>query len=126
MATGAVCRLSLRTRRSAWRRAGTSWQGVMVTESVLGLGIVGLGFMGRRYAQFLHEIEGVRLAGVYDVDGELAGAIVAECGGTVYPNVDSLAAAADVAGVIVCTPEDRHLEAALATLERGKPLMVEK
>ncbi|MBW3634214.1 MAG: Gfo/Idh/MocA family oxidoreductase, partial [Chloroflexi bacterium] len=39
---------------------------------------------------------------------------------------DSLAAAADVAGVMVCTPEDQHLEPALAALDRGKPLMVEK
>ena len=94
--------------------------------SAVGLGVVGLGFMGRRYARFLRGIEGVRLAGVYDLDRDLAREVAAECGGTVYPDLDSLVAAADVAGVIVCTPEDRHLEPALAALAAGKPLLVEK
>ncbi len=92
----------------------------------IGLGIVGLGFMGRRYARFLSGIEGVRLAGVYDLDSDLAREVAAECGGTVYPDLDSLVAAADVAGVIVCTPEDRHLEPVLAALAAGKPVLVEK
>jgi predicted dehydrogenase len=92
----------------------------------LGLGVVGLGFMGRRYVRFLSGIEGVRLAGVYDLDGDLAREVVAECGGTVYPDLDSLVAAKDIAGVIVCTPEDRHLEPALAALSAGKPVLVEK
>jgi myo-inositol 2-dehydrogenase/D-chiro-inositol 1-dehydrogenase len=82
--------------------------------------------MGRRYARFLSGIEGVRLAGVYDLDGDLAREIAAECGGTVYPDLDALVAAADVAGVIVSTPEDRHLEPVLAALAAGKPVLVEK
>jgi predicted dehydrogenase len=92
----------------------------------IGLGVVGLGFMGRRYARFLSGIEGVRLAGVYDLDGDLAREITAESGGTVYPDLDSLVSAADVAGVIICTPEDRHLEPVLAALAAGKPVLVEK
>jgi myo-inositol 2-dehydrogenase/D-chiro-inositol 1-dehydrogenase len=96
-----------------------------MTDTV-GLGVVGLGFMGRRYARFLSGIEGVRLAGVYDVDGDLAREVAAECGGTVYPDLDALVAATDVAGVIVSTPEDRHLEPVLAALAARKPVLVEK
>jgi predicted dehydrogenase len=96
-----------------------------MTDDV-GLGIVGLGFMGRRYARFLNGIEGVRVAGVYDVDAALTRVVAAESGGTVHPDLESLVQAEDVAGVIVCTPEDRHLEPALAALAAGKPLMVEK
>ena len=92
----------------------------------IGLGVVGLGFMGRRYARFLSGIEGVRLAGVYDLDGDLAREVAAECGGTVHPDLDSLVAAADIAGVIICTPEDRHLDPVLAALAAGKPVLVEK
>jgi len=47
---------------------------------VLGLGVVGLGFLGRRYARFLNGVEGVRLAGVYDLDDDLAREVAAECG----------------------------------------------
>jgi predicted dehydrogenase len=97
-----------------------------MTENALGLGVVGLGFMGRRNARFLSEIEGLRLAGVYDVDGDLARSVAAESGGVIYSDLDAMVRAADVAGVIVCTPEDRHLEPALAVLDAGKPLLVEK
>ncbi|MGH2617389.1 MAG: Gfo/Idh/MocA family protein, partial [Thermomicrobiales bacterium] len=97
-----------------------------MTERALGLGVVGLGFMGRRYARFLSAIEGVRLAGVYDVDGDLASTVAAESGGVAFPDLESLVRAPDVAGIIVCTPEDRHLEPALAVLAAGKPLLVEK
>jgi predicted dehydrogenase len=37
-----------------------------------------------------------------------------------------MAGAADVAGVAVCTPEDRHVEPVLAALAAGKPVLVEK
>lgn len=95
-------------------------------EQGVGLGIIGLGFMGRRYARFVSQLEGVVLAGVCDVDGDLAREVAAEYGGAVYPDIDALARAADVAGVIVATPEDRHLEPAVAALAAGKPVLVEK
>lgn len=95
-------------------------------DAALGLGIVGLGFMGRRYARFVSRIEGLYLAGVCDVDERLAGDVVAECGGRAYADAAALADAPDVAAVIVCTPEDRHVEPALAAIEAGKAAMIEK
>jgi predicted dehydrogenase len=92
--------------------------------SDLGIGIVGLGFMGRRYARFVSRIEGMRVAGVCDVDAVLADEVAAESGGTVYGDVAAMAAAVDA--VIVCTPEHLHLEPALAALDAGKPVMIEK
>ena len=90
----------------------------------IAIGIVGLGFMGRRYARFVSRIEGMRLAGVCDVDRALADAVAAESGGTVYGDVAALAKAVDA--TIVCTPENLHLEPALAVLDAGKPVMIEK
>ncbi|MGH2560912.1 MAG: Gfo/Idh/MocA family protein [Thermomicrobiales bacterium] len=97
-----------------------------MTDGVVGLGVVGLGFMGHRYARFISRIDGARLAGVCDLDGALARQVADECGGRVYADAAALASSADVAGVVVCTPEDRHVEPALAALEAGKPLLVEK
>jgi predicted dehydrogenase len=97
-----------------------------MTEQAVGLGVVGLGFLGRRYARFVSMLEGVTLAGVCDIDGELAREVAAEYGCAVYPDVDALAKVADVAGVIVATPEDHHLEPVLAALAAGKPVLVEK
>jgi predicted dehydrogenase len=99
---------------------------VSKATAALGLGIVGLGFMGRRYARFVSGIEGLRVAGVCDVDERLAREVAAEHGASVYDDADALAAAPDVAAVIVCTPEDRHLEPALAAITAGKPVMIEK
>lgn len=92
----------------------------------VGLGVIGLGFMGRRYARFLAQIEGVHLAGVADVNQSLATEVGAEHGCTVYRDIGELAAAPGVAGVLICTPEDAHLQPALAVLNEGKPVAIEK
>ena len=97
-----------------------------MTTTALGLGVVGLGFMGRRYSRFVSRIEGLRLAGVCDVDANLAAEVAAETGARVFPDPAALAADPGVAGVMVCTPEDRHVEPALAVLDAGKPVMIEQ
>ncbi len=97
-----------------------------VNGSALGLGIVGLGFMGRRYARFVNGIEGLRVAGVCDVDDRVAREVAAEHATTTYADPAALAAAPDVAGVMICTPEDRHGDPALAAIAAGKPIMIEK
>jgi predicted dehydrogenase len=61
-----------------------------MTGRGVGLGVVGLGFMGRRYARFARLLEGVVLAGVCDVNGELAREVAAEFGSAVYPDVDEV------------------------------------
>jgi myo-inositol 2-dehydrogenase/D-chiro-inositol 1-dehydrogenase len=90
------------------------------------MGIVGLGFMGRRYAQFVSGIEGMKLAGVVDIDSALAERTAAEFGGRVFESVEELAASNHIDGVMVCTPEHLHVDAAVAALRAGKPTMVEK
>src|SRR5262245_42935286 len=97
-----------------------------MTDSAIGLGVVGLGFMGRRYARFVSRIEGLRLAGVCDIDQRLAAEVAAETGARVFADAAALAGDPAVAGVIVSTPEDRHLEPALAVLDAGKPALIEK
>lgn len=94
--------------------------------SELGIGIVGLGFMGRRYARFVSGIEGMRLAAVCDLDVTLAAEVSAESGGRICADPGELASAPEVDAVIVCTPEHLHLEPALAALSAGKPVMIEK
>jgi myo-inositol 2-dehydrogenase/D-chiro-inositol 1-dehydrogenase len=96
------------------------------TSTEIGMGIIGLGFMGRRYAQFVSQLEGMRVAGVFDLDGELAERTVAEFGGQVFGSVDALTSAATVDAVMVCTPEHLHVDAAVSALRAGKPTMVEK
>jgi predicted dehydrogenase len=92
----------------------------------LGIGIVGLGFMGRRYARFVNHIEGMHVAGVCDLNQALASEVIAESGGRMYIDPADLAAAEDVDAVVVCTPEDQHFPPAMAAIAAGKPVMIEK
>jgi predicted dehydrogenase len=97
-----------------------------MSRATIGIGLVGLGFMGRRYARFISRIEGMELVGVCDIDARVATEVAAESGGRVYADAAALAADPAISGVIVCTPEDRHLEPAMAAIAAGKAVMVEK
>ena len=94
--------------------------------SPVDVGVVGLGFMGGRWAQCLAEHPGARLRVVSDVREDL-GRQLADRWGATYV-ADPLEAAADPAlqGVAVCTPEHLHVDVALAAIEAGKMIMVEK
>lgn len=88
------------------------------------IGIVGLGFMGRRYARYVSLIEGMQLAGVVDLNAELASEVAGETGASIFGDAAALAEKVD--GVVVCTPEHLHVEPALAAIGAGKPTMIEK
>src|SRR3954454_12170260 len=81
-----------------------------MTRKPVGIGIVGLGFMGRRYARFVSQIEGTRVAGVCDLNQALAAEVADESGGRIYADPCALATSPDVEAVIVCTPEHLHLD----------------
>jgi predicted dehydrogenase len=90
------------------------------------LAVIGVGFMGSRWARCIAEHPGARLRTVSDVR-EDAGKETANEWGCEYIG-DPLEAASDpsVDGVVVCTPEDLHVEPALAAIDAGKALAVEK
>jgi predicted dehydrogenase len=90
------------------------------------VGVIGVGFMGARWARAIAEHPAARLALVTDVR-EAAGKAMAGRYGARFVG-DTLQAAADprLHGVVVCTPEHLHVEAALAAIEAGKALAVEK
>jgi UDP-N-acetylglucosamine 3-dehydrogenase len=89
-------------------------------------GVVGLGFMGRRYVDFLYRLEGVEVTAVCDVRSEIANETARATEARVFAAAEDLAASPDVDAVFVCTPEDRHVEPALAALRAGKAVMIEK
>lgn len=89
-------------------------------------GVVGLGFMGRRYVEILHSLDGVQVAAVCDLRLELAEELAEDTGAAVFVEATELASSTEVDAVFVCTPEDRHVEASLAAIEAGKSVMIEK
>jgi predicted dehydrogenase len=89
-------------------------------------GIVGLGFMGRRYVEFLRRLAGVEVAAVCDLRAELAREVAEKNGARAFTDAEALAASAEVDAVFVCTPEDHHVIPAMAALDAGKAVMIEK
>jgi predicted dehydrogenase len=89
-------------------------------------GVVGLGFMGRRYVEFLQRLEGVEVTAVCDIRREIAEELAKATGARVVPEAEGLATSRDVDAVFVCTPEDSHVDASLAALGAGKAVMIEK
>ncbi len=89
-------------------------------------GVVGLGFMGRRYVEFLQRLEGVEVAAVCDIRTEIAEELAEATGAQVVQKAEDLATSRDVDAIFVCTPEDSHVRASVAALSAGKAVMIEK
>lgn len=92
----------------------------------LPVGILGLGYMGDKYARVLRHIEGARLVAVCDSAPERAAAAGREFGAAHYATVEDLLDQQSLQALFVCGPEDTHLGPCLAALERGVAVLVEK
>lgn len=90
------------------------------------IAVIGLGFMGARWSRTLKENESIDLAVVSDVR-EHVGKEFADLYGAEFV-VDPLDAASrsDIDGVVVCTPEHLHVAVAVAAIEAGTPVAIEK
>lgn len=97
----------------------------MSTEEI-GVALVGTGFIAGLPARALDQVPGARHLGGYDAAPDKAEAFVAERGGTAYRSLDELLADPDVDAVSVLTPKEHHVASAVAALEAGKHVLVEK
>lgn len=88
--------------------------------------VVGLGFMGSRWARALHEHPAARLTVVSDIREDRGRQWAEDTGATYVKDPLEAAAHTDVRGVAVCTPEHLHVAAALSALAADNVLMVEK
>jgi predicted dehydrogenase len=88
--------------------------------------VIGLGFMGSRWARALAEHPLAELRAVSDVRDDVGRETAKQLGARFVQ--DPLAAAEDpgVEAVVVCTPEHLHVEPALAAIGAGKAVLVEK
>lgn len=91
----------------------------------LAVGVIGAGVMGAYHANLLREATGgARLAAVSDADPSRAKA--AAGGVPIYDDPFELIADPDVGAVVVASPDATHADFALACLEHGKPVLLEK
>jgi predicted dehydrogenase len=86
--------------------------------------VIGAGVFGAYHAQKYAALPGVVLAGVYDHHAVHADALAARCGGQVFASEAELIAAVDI--VSIATPAIAHAAPAIAALEAGRAVYVEK
>ena len=88
------------------------------------VGVIGVGALGQHHARVYAALEGVLLAGVYDVDAGRAGEVAARHGTRAFAHLRELLPEVDAVSVAVPTVD--HLRVARAALEAGKDVLVEK
>ncbi|CAN5628487.1 Gfo/Idh/MocA family oxidoreductase [soil metagenome] len=99
-----------------------------VTDGKLRVCLLGVGLI----AQVVHlpvliQLDNVELTAVCDVDQPRARAIAARFGiPNVYDDDDNVFTSDDIDAIIICTPSHLHEEQAIAGLQAGKHVLVEK
>jgi predicted dehydrogenase len=86
--------------------------------------VVGAGYLGRYHAQKYARLAGCELVGVVDIDAQTAERVAAEVGTRAYRDYHELLGQVDVVSIV--TPTPTHCDVALACIEAGAHVLVEK
>jgi UDP-N-acetylglucosamine 3-dehydrogenase len=90
------------------------------------LGLIGLGAMGRNHLRVITDHPDTVLAAVADVSSDAIEAAVQQTGARGFIDPLELIAAAEIDGLVVASPTTSHPAQAIAAIERGLPVLVEK
>jgi myo-inositol 2-dehydrogenase/D-chiro-inositol 1-dehydrogenase len=97
----------------------------MMNERVLGIVVVGSGYMGRIHAEsFARRVKGARLTAI--AVGSRAPQLAQSYGVPAEPSLEALLARPDVDAIVVTTPEEAHLDEVRKAAAAGKHMLVEK
>jgi myo-inositol 2-dehydrogenase / D-chiro-inositol 1-dehydrogenase len=89
-------------------------------------GILGAGWIGQRHAQTLAGRTDVTVAAVCDLDVDRADQLAAAVGARVFGNWRDMLDEAELDVLWICTPPRAHADPAVAALDGGLPLYLEK
>ncbi len=98
----------------------------MSTPAPLRIALAGLGSMGRNHLRVIAAHPGTRLVAVGDPDPEMLNAATDRTGAAGWSDPLAMAREADVDALVVAAPTTAHVPLALAAIERGLPVLVEK
>lgn len=88
------------------------------------VGVVGVGSLGYHHARILSELPEAELVGVHDARPERMTQVAEALGVQPAPDVNALLAACEA--VVIAVPTTVHEDVALAALERGAHVLIEK
>lgn len=92
---------------------------------IIGGAVIGYGGMGHFHGDKMRTVDGIRLAGIYDIDPERCKFAESE-GIHAYTSRAELLADPEIELVVVATPNDVHKEIALDAFAAGKNVISEK
>ena len=92
----------------------------------LRFGLVGLGAMGRNHIRVLSGLDGVRLVAVADPVATLVDAAAARTGASGFGDARTMLAEVALDGLVIAAPTNQHRRVAIAAVERGVAVLVEK
>jgi predicted dehydrogenase len=90
----------------------------------LRVGVIGAGSLGFHHARILSTLAGSRFAGVHDINPARAAEVAEKLGTTAHSGLDELLSASDA--VVIAVPTIAHEQVALAAIERGVHVLIEK
>ncbi len=93
---------------------------------MLGVGIIGAGDFGAAHAEAIASVDDVEMVAASRRDAAALAEFNARFGGAAYPDYRALLEDPEVHAVLVATPHDRHTAIAIAALEAGKHVLLEK
>lgn len=93
----------------------------------MGVGVIGVGGMGRRHAENLAaHVPEARLVALHDANAALARRVADELEAVACASLDELLARDDVRAIVVASPMDFHAEQAIVAARAEKDVLVEK
>jgi myo-inositol 2-dehydrogenase / D-chiro-inositol 1-dehydrogenase len=93
--------------------------------AIFRLGLVGAGRMGQNHLKALADSEVVRVTAIAE-PVEATRSALPSSAAVLHPDIDSMLAAGDLDGVLVCAPSDLHLDTVRRLVAAGLPILCEK
>src|SRR5262249_24477700 len=97
----------------------------VAADKSLRVGVIGVGVMGSNHARVFGDLSGVALVGIVDPDPKQRDFVTGILKCRAFPDLDSLFAAG-VDAVTIAAPSHLHRDIAIACINRGVHLLVEK
>jgi len=97
-----------------------------VVTDTIGIGVIAVGRMGTLFARLLAQLPQARLVGVADVDFERAQAVATATGTVALEDYQQLLALEGLEAVVIAMPDHLHHAPAMAAIEAGKQILIEK
>ncbi len=94
--------------------------------TALGVGVIGVGAVGRRHAELIVRHKDAHLVGLFDPQTEAVQQVAERLSATASPSIDSLLEDPTVSAVVVASPLETHADIVSLCAAAGKDILCEK